>query len=147
MPFRPRLLDRHSWVSSCLNDIIAPAASDSGLQRHLLRYFILLSRRPWWEEQMNPEEVARTCDELHECIDQGPGENPGVFAQSLSAVRKLRAAAAWDYPIGILGQVEIQIARWFSPDLWQGEDEGAQARQDLIGNISKLEDAWERPRA
>ena len=95
---------------------------------------------------MNSDEVARTCDELHEWIDQGPGENPTVFAQSLSAVRKLRAAAAWDYPMGILKQVEVQIARWFSPDLWRGEDDGAEARQALIGNISKLEDAWERPR-
>jgi hypothetical protein len=43
---------------------------------------------------MNPEEVARTCDELHEYIDQGPGENPGVFARALSVVRRLRTAGA-----------------------------------------------------
>jgi len=96
---------------------------------------------------MNPEEVARTCDELHEYIDQGPGENPSVFARALTVVRRLRAAAAWDYPLTILGELEMQLAGWFSPDRWRGSDEGEGCRQALLSRLSSLEDAWERPRA
>jgi len=96
---------------------------------------------------MNPEEVARTCDELHEYIDQGPGENPGVFARALSVVRRLRADAAWDRPLAILMQLEMELAGWFSPDRWRGSDDGAGFSQALLSRLSSLEDAWERPRA
>lgn len=96
---------------------------------------------------MNPDEVARICDHLHECIDQGPGENPGVFASALSAVRRLRAGASWEYPLSILTYVEMQLARWFSPDELRGQDQGQFCRDDLLDHISQLEDAWERPRA
>ena len=96
---------------------------------------------------MNPDEVARTCDELHECVDQGPGENPGVFATALSAVRKLRAEASWDHPVSILMEIEVELARWFSPEKWRGTDDGLQCRENLLDHISRLEDAWDRPRA
>ena len=96
---------------------------------------------------MDPAEVARTCDELHQYIDQGPGENPGVFARALDEVRRLRAAASWDHPLLILTQLEIQLAGWFSPDDWRGADAGARARQALLSRLSSLEDSWEQPRA
>jgi hypothetical protein len=51
---------------------------------------------------MNPDEVARICDELHQYVDQGLGENPGMFAAALNALLRLRAAASWDYPLNIL---------------------------------------------
>ena len=95
---------------------------------------------------MNTDELARACDELHNCVDQGPGENPGVFARALSAVRIMRGAASWDYPISILAEIEKQLARWFSLDKWRGTDDGYRSRQDLLNQISRLEDAWERPR-
>jgi hypothetical protein len=94
---------------------------------------------------MNPDEVARTCDELHECVDHGPGENSEAFARALSAVRTLREAASWDYPVSILMEVEVQLARWFSPKKWRGSDDGL--RESLLDHISRLEDAWDRPRA
>jgi hypothetical protein len=96
---------------------------------------------------MNPDEVARTCDELHECVDQGPGENPEVFARALSAVRKLRAASSWDHPVSILMEIEVQLARWFSPEKWRGTDDGLHCRENLLDHISRLEDGWDRPRA
>jgi hypothetical protein len=96
---------------------------------------------------MNPDEVARICDELHEYIDRGPGENPGVFAAALSALRRLRAAASWDYPLSVLMELEVQLVRWFSPDKWRGTDGGQHSREDLLDHISRLEDAWDRPRA
>jgi hypothetical protein len=96
---------------------------------------------------MNPDEVARTCDELHEYIDQGPGENPGIFAHALTVVRRLRAAASWDHPLTILTQLEMELAGWFSPDRWRGADEGEGCRQALLSRLSSLEDAWERPRS
>ena len=96
---------------------------------------------------MNPDEVARTCDELHENIDQGPGENPGIFAHALRVVRRLRAAASWDHPLTILTQLEMELAGWFSPDRWRGADEGEGCRQALLSRLSSLEDAWERPRS
>jgi len=96
---------------------------------------------------MNPDEVARICDELHEYVDQGPGENPGVFATALSALGRLRAAASWDYPLSVLMELEVRLARWFSPDKWRGTDDGQHSQEDLLDHISRLEDAWERPRA
>jgi hypothetical protein len=96
---------------------------------------------------MNPEEVARECDELHKCIEQGPGENPGVFAQALTSVRRLRAAASWDYPLNILTEVEVQLAHWFSPEKWRGPDDGASCRDNLLCQISRVEDGCNRPRA
>jgi hypothetical protein len=95
---------------------------------------------------MDPDEVTRECDELHACVDRGPGENPSVYATSLSAVRRLRTAASWDYPISILREIETQLARWFSPDKWRGPDDGQDARENLLNQISRLEDAWDRPR-
>jgi hypothetical protein len=96
---------------------------------------------------MNPEAVAKVCDELHENVDQGPGENPGALARALGTVRMLRAAASWDYPLAILTEIEVQLARWFSREEWRGTDEGRRCRETLLAHISKLEDAWERPRA
>jgi hypothetical protein len=96
---------------------------------------------------MSPDDVARICDELHEYVDQGPGENPGVFATALNALRRLRAEASWDYPLSILMELEVQLARWFSPDKWRRNDTGQHSRDDLLDHISRLEDAWERPRA
>jgi hypothetical protein len=96
---------------------------------------------------MDPDEVTRACDELHACVDQGPGDNPGGFARALAEVRRLRAAASWDYPRSILTEVEAQLARWFSSDKWRGTDDGQHAREDLLGHISRLEDAWDRPLA
>jgi hypothetical protein len=96
---------------------------------------------------MNLDEVSRICDRLHECIDEGPGENPAMFASALTAVRKLKAGASWEYPLSILAHVETQLARWFSPDHSRGEDRGHFCREDLLNHISKLEDAWDRPRA
>jgi hypothetical protein len=95
---------------------------------------------------MNTDELARACDELHDCVDQGPGENPGVFARALSTLRMMRGTASWDYPISILAEIEKQLARWFSPDQWRGTDDGDRSRQDLLDHISRLEKAWERPR-
>jgi len=96
---------------------------------------------------VNPDELARACDELHDCVEQGPGVNPGVFARSLSAVRRLRGAASWDPPIGILAEIEVQLMRWFSHDKWRGTDDGDQCRQNLLDQISRLEEAWEHPPA
>jgi hypothetical protein len=95
---------------------------------------------------MDQDEVTRQCDELHECIDQGSGENPGVYAASLSALRRLRAAASWDYPMSILCELEPQLARWFSPDKWRGTNDGQYARENLVNQISRLENDWDRPR-
>jgi hypothetical protein len=90
---------------------------------------------------MNPAEVSRMCDQLHECVDQGPGGNPGVFARALSAVRRLRGAASWDYPVSILIDVAMQLARWFTPDRWCGTDDGLSCRDKLLALSSRLEDA------
>lgn len=96
---------------------------------------------------MTPEEVARACDELHECVDQGPGENPGALGRALSAIRVLRADASWEYPISILTEIELQLTRWFSSEVWRGTDEQLRCRENLLDHISRLEDAWDRPRA
>jgi hypothetical protein len=86
------------------------------------------------------------CDELHECLDTGPGADACGFARALSVLRRLRTAASWDYPLRIITDIEVQLARWFSPDQWQGEDLGRTSRQALLECMSRLEDAWERPR-
>lgn len=96
---------------------------------------------------MNPDEASRICDELHKCVDQGPGENPRVFGAALSALRRLRANASWDYPLTILMELEVQLAKWFSPDKWRGTDDGQRSRDHLLNQISRLEDAWDRPNA
>jgi hypothetical protein len=96
---------------------------------------------------MNADEASRICDELHEYVDQGPGENPRVFGTALNALRRLRANALWDYPLSILMGLEIQLARWFSPDEWRGTDDGLRCRDQLLDQISRLEDAWNRPSA
>ena len=94
---------------------------------------------------MNSDELARACDELHDCVDQGPGVNPGVCARALSAVRRMRGAASWDDPIGVLAEIELQLMRWFSLDKWRGTDDGDKSRQNLLVQIARLEDTWERP--
>lgn len=96
---------------------------------------------------MNPDEVARACDELHEYVDEGPGERPGVFARSLGVVRLLRSAASWDYPLDILNEIESRLAHWFSPQPWKERDNEQAYRESLLDQISRLEDAWERPRS
>jgi hypothetical protein len=76
-------------------------------------------------------------------VDLGPGVNPAVFARALSVVQRMRGAASSDYLGSILAEIEVQLVRWFSP----GTDDGEQFRQNLLGQISKLEEAWERPPA
>ena len=93
---------------------------------------------------MDSAAVTRNCDELHECVDQGPGEMPETFARALDAVRRLRADASWGYPIIILAEIETQLARWFSPDKWRGTNDGHIARENLLTQIARLEDAWEQ---
>jgi hypothetical protein len=95
---------------------------------------------------MNAVEVSCACDELHQAIDQGPGNNPGVYATSLSIIGRLKAAAGWDYPVTLLGTLEIQMARWLKRGSSSigGDDEVCRAV--LLGLISKIEEAWERPR-
>ena len=95
---------------------------------------------------MHPE-VERLCDELHECIDLGPGENPDAMRTALSAVRTLRAAALWDYPVGLLLEVEVQLARWFSSENSRGTDQQHDRRENLLSHLSRIEDAWDRPAA
>jgi hypothetical protein len=68
---------------------------------------------------MNPDEVAKVCDELHECVDQTLEESPTVFAKALSTVRTMRAAASWDNPITVLTEIEQQPTPWFSLDKWR----------------------------
>jgi hypothetical protein len=96
---------------------------------------------------MSPDEASRICDELHEYLDQGPGENPKIFGTALNTLRRLRANASWDYPLTILMELEVQLARWFSPDKWRGADDGVRCREHLLDQISRLEDAWNRPSA
>jgi hypothetical protein len=96
---------------------------------------------------MNPDEASRICDELHKYVDQGPGENPRVFGAALGALRRLRANASWDHPLTILLDLEVQIARWFSPEQWRGIDDRQHSRDHLLNQISRLEDAWNRPSA
>ena len=95
---------------------------------------------------MNADELARACDELHEYIDQGPGENPRGFASALGAVRRIRAAASWDYPLIVLTRIEMRLATWFGPETGRAADAGQGCRQALLGDISTLEEAWDRPR-
>ncbi len=94
------------------------------------------------EYLLTREEVVRACDELHSCMDQGPGTNAPALADSLHTVRRLRAAASWDYPLTLLKNIESQLTAWFSP-----ESAGGASRQNLLEQIARLEDAWERPRA
>lgn len=93
---------------------------------------------------MDAAAVTRNCDELHVCVDHGPGEMPETFARALSAVRRLRADASWGYPIIILAEIETELARWFSPDKWRGSNDGHMAREKLLTQIARLEDAWEQ---
>jgi hypothetical protein len=94
------------------------------------------------EYLLTREEVVRACDELHSCVDQGPGTNGPALADSLHTVRRLRAAASWDYPGTLLKNIESQLTVWFSAD-----STGPDSRQTLLEQIARLEDAWERPRA
>lgn len=93
---------------------------------------------------MNAVEVSRACDELHHAVDQGPGPNPGVHGTSLSIISHLKRAAAWDYPVRLLSELELLIAPWFRAQC-PHEDEPA-CRNALLELISKIEDGWERPR-
>jgi len=43
-------------------------------------------------------------------------------------------------------EVEVQLARWFSPEKWRGTHDGLHCRENLLDHISRLEDAWDRPR-
>lgn len=94
---------------------------------------------------MNREEASRVCDELHEYVDQGLGENPADLEMALGTVRMLRAAASWDDPLAILLEVEVQLARWFSPAEWGGSDERLHCHETLLDQVPRLGDAWERP--
>ena len=95
---------------------------------------------------MNAVEVSCACDELHQAIDQGPGNNPGVYATSLSIIGRLKAAAAWDYPVKLLSELETLMAQWLnrrSPSTGVGDED---CRNGLLELISKVEDSWARPR-
>jgi hypothetical protein len=94
------------------------------------------------EHLLTKEEVVRACDELHSRMDEGPGTNGAALADSLNTVRRLQAAASWDYPASLLRNIESQLAAWFSP-----ASGGPGSRQTLLEHIARLEDAWERPRA
>ena len=93
---------------------------------------------------MNAVEVSHACDELHRLIDQGPGPgtNPGASATSLTIIRQLRATAEWEYPLELLNELERLITRWFAGPV----DREQESRYALLEVISKIEDAWERPR-
>lgn len=95
---------------------------------------------------MTAVEVSHACDELHRLIDQGPGLNPGACATSLTIVRQLRAAAEWEYPLELLSELEQLITRWFNPKSPGPVDRDQESRYALLEVISKIEDAWERPR-
>jgi hypothetical protein len=93
---------------------------------------------------MNAVEVSRACDELHQAVDEGPGLNPGVHAISLAIISHLRAAAAWDYPVRLLNELELSIASWFR--LQSSSENEPERRNALLELISRIEDARERPR-
>lgn len=95
---------------------------------------------------MNAVEVSCACDELHQAIDQGPGNNPGVFATSLSIIGRLKAAAGWDYPVKLLSELETLMSQWFSRRPSSAGIIDEECRTVLLELISKVEDAWERPR-
>ena len=94
---------------------------------------------------MNREEASRVCDELHEYVHQGPGGNPADLGMALGTVRMLRAAASWDDPLAILLEVEVQLARWFSPAEWGGSDEGLHCRETVLDHVTRLEDPCQGP--
>ncbi len=91
---------------------------------------------------LTKEELVRACDELHACLDEGPGQNPSALAESLKTLRRLQASVSWDYPRTLLAQIESELELWFS-----GQPQSPSSRQVLLDHISRLEDAWERPRA
>ena len=95
---------------------------------------------------MNAVEVSRACDELHQAVDQGPGNNPGVYATTLSIISHLKAEAGWDYPVKLLSELELLIAPWFNRRSPSTADHDQDRRDALLELISKVEDAWERPR-
>ena len=96
---------------------------------------------------MNAVEVSCACDELHQAIDQGPGNHPGVYATSLTIIGRLKAAAGWDYPVSLLSELETLMAQWLNRKSPSTEVDDEDSRNVLLELISKVEDAWERPRA
>jgi hypothetical protein len=93
------------------------------------------------EYLLTKEEVVRACDELHSRMDEGPGINGPALADSLNTVRRLQAAASWNYPMSLLTNIASQLTVWFS-----SAPAGPDSRQKLLEQIARLEDAWERPR-
>ncbi len=85
------------------------------------------------------EEVVRTCDELHACIEQGPGERPDVLARCLSLLEELRQHTAAPDPLEELRALEAQLRAWFSPGP-RADDEAARMR--LLSGVSDLEETW-----
>jgi hypothetical protein len=94
---------------------------------------------------MNVNEVRRVCDELHEYIELGPGENRDALRSALNAIRKLKAAASWDHPREILGEFELMITAWLSPASSQAGHAADSSRHSLIASLGRLEECWERP--
>ena len=61
--------------------------------------------------ELTREEVVRACDELHSYMDQGPGPNTSAQANALSTVRRLQAAASWEYPLDLLRHIPVTTGR------------------------------------
>lgn len=85
------------------------------------------------------EEVVRTCDELHACIEQGPGDRPDVLARFLSLLEELRQHTAVPDPLEELRALEAQLRDWFSRAP-RADDEAARVR--LLSRVSDLEEVW-----
>ena len=90
------------------------------------------------------EEVLRTCDELHACIEQGPGEQPGLLGRCLGMLRELREQAGGRYRLERVRDLELLITAWFSPAVRPGDEA---ARERLLAAVSGLEESWQDPGA
>jgi len=96
---------------------------------------------------MNTDEVARACDELHEYIELGPGEDQEILGRALRTLGRLKASAPWEYPRTVLEDLETRVATWFSPAPGGGFGAEEHHRQALLEQLGELEDSWSRPRA
>ena len=93
---------------------------------------------------IDQEKVQAHCDELRELIALGPGRNPEMLAKTLDGVRILRAAAEWDFPQHMLGDLKERLTIWFSDRAWRGDT--ADLHGVLVRELEQLCAAWERPK-